>query len=379
MQNVPFVFGRIAENENFIDRDNERKRLKQNFNAQVNTIIISPRRWGKSSLVKRVAKEVTTKDKKTKVCLIDLFNVRDEAGFYAQLAQSLIRATSSKGAEWLANAKEFLSHLRPKVVFSADMREEVSFDIEWEKVRQDPDTIIDLAETIAKAKDIKLIVCIDEFQSIGDFKDSLAVQRKLRSHWQNHQHVCYCLYGSKRHMLLELFADASMPFYRFGDIMMLGKIDNKVWADFIVKRFEQTDKQITIDLAGYLANHADNHSYYVQQLAQQVWLRTVQVCTQEIVDSAMEDLKDQLSLLFTSLTDTLSAKQLEFLRAYLNGITAYSSVKSLKQYKLGTSAGVTRVKAALQAKEIIDIDGGRIEMLDPLFKYWLAKDYFGDQ
>jgi C-terminal processing protease CtpA/Prc len=175
-----------------------------------------------------------------------------------------------------------------------------------------------------------------------------------------------------------LFADASMPFYRFGDIMMLSKIDNSVWAEFIAKRFEQSDKQITIELAGYLANLADNHSYYVQQLAQQVWLRTDQVCTQEIVDSAMEDLKDQLSLLFTALTDTLSAKQLEFLRALLDGVTAFSSVETLKEYKLGTSAGVTRVKTALQAKEIIDIGAGRIAMLDPLFEYWLAKDYFGD-
>jgi AAA+ ATPase superfamily predicted ATPase len=376
METVPFVFGRIAEEDNFTDRETESKRLKQNFKARVNTIIISPRRWGKSSLVKQVAREVTKSDKHTKVCLIDLFNVRDEAGFYAQLAQSLAKSTSSKWEEWLKIAKEFLSHLQPKIVFSADMQEEISFDIEWEKVRQDPDTIIDLAETIAKAKNINLIVCIDEFQSIGDFKESLAFQRKLRSHWQNHQHVCYCLYGSKRHMLLELFADASLPFYRFGDILLLGKIENSVWGEFISRQFLQTGKQITLEQAGYLANLVDNHSYYVQQLAQQVWLRTDTVCSQETIDAAFADIKDQLSLLFAALVDTLSDKQLEFLRALLNGVTAFSSVKTLKEYKLGTSAGVVRIKAALQAKEIIDINGDKIEMLDPLFRYWLAKDYF---
>ena len=373
---TPFIFGRMAEFENFTNRHHERKQLEQNFQALINTMIISPRRWGKSSLVKRVSNDVMTKHKRLKVCHIDLYNVRSEAEFYAQLATMVIKSTSSRWEEWLKLSREFLSHLRPQISFSGDMHEDISFDVEWDKVKQSPDEIIDLAEKIAVAKDIKIVVCIDEFQSIGDFKDSLAFQRKLRSHWQKHQHVCYCLYGSKRHMLLDIFTNASMPFYRFGDIILLDKISNEQWGKFICERFLTTGKTISMKQACYLANMVDNHSYYVQQLAQQVWLRTAKVCDFEIIDTAMENVKNQLSLLFINMVDTLTARQLSFLKAVLDGVTKYSSMDILKEYSLGTSANVKRIKDALQEKEIIDISGNNIQILDPLFKYWLVHDYY---
>jgi len=84
----------------------------------------------------------------------------------------------------------------PKISFSPDNQAEISFGIEWEELKKNPDEIIDLAETIAKAKGIKIVICIDEFQSIGNFDDPIAFQRKLRAHWQHHQNVAYCLYGS---------------------------------------------------------------------------------------------------------------------------------------------------------------------------------------
>ncbi|GAB1417113.1 hypothetical protein MASR2M117_25190 [Paludibacter sp.] len=171
-----------------------------------------------------------------------------------------------------ANAKNFLSQLLPKISFSPDSQAEISFGIGWEALQRSPDDILNLAENIAKAKNTNIVVCIDEFQAIGDFADSLAFQRKLRSHWQHHHNVAYCLYGSKRHRLLDIFSNTSMPFYKFGDIMFLQKIDNAVWGKFIKKRFKDSGKNITLETAEYLASKVDNHSYYVQQLAQQAWL-----------------------------------------------------------------------------------------------------------
>ena len=191
-------------------------------------------------MVKTVATECMAEDKKLKVCIVDLFSVRSEAEFYSKFATAVVGITSSKWEERLSVAKEFLSHLRPKISFSPNEQEEVSFDIEWENIAQTPDEIIELPEKIARSKGLKLVVCVDEFQAIGEFKDSLAFQRKLRSHWQNHQCVCYCLYGSKRHMLLEMFSDASLPFYRFGDLLLLEKISNSDWGDFIAGRFKAT-------------------------------------------------------------------------------------------------------------------------------------------
>ena len=375
MDTLPFIYGKTAETHNFTDREKDCNHLLQNFFSLVNTTIISPRRWGKSSLVKKVAQQIMSDNKDIKVCLLDAFNVRDESEFYEYFAQSLIKATSTRWEEWIENSKVFLSRLLPKISFSLDNQAEISFGIELEELKKNPDEIINLAETIAKAKGIKIIVCIDEFQSIGNFEDTLAFQRKLRAHWQHHQHVAYCLYGSKRHMLLEIFSNPKMPFYKFGDIMFLEKIDNKIWGKFIQKRFKDTGKSVSRTDAQYLATLVDNHSYYVQQLAQQAWLRTQTECSVSIIENSLQSIKNQLSLLFVGMTETLTATQLYFLRAVIEGETVFGQ-KNLKKYRLGTSANVIRIKDALLSKEIIDITAKKIEIQDPIFKLWLKEEYF---
>jgi hypothetical protein len=139
----------------------------------------------------------------------------------------------------IESARKFLSHLLPTVSFSPDSKAEISFGIGWETVQKNTDEILNLPEKIAKEKNISVIVCIDEFQSIADFPESLAFQRKLRAHWQHHHNVAYYLYRSKRSMLLDIFSNASMPFYRFGDIMFLQKISNQKWGKFIKKTFRR--------------------------------------------------------------------------------------------------------------------------------------------
>ncbi|MDR1112713.1 MAG: ATPase [Bacteroidales bacterium] len=376
MRQMPFVFGKSTDYQNFTDRDKESEQLQQNFKSLINTTIISPRRWGKTSLVENVALKVMEKNDKIKVCTLDIFNVRSEAEFYEQYAEAILNATANKWEELMANAKEFLAHLSPKISFSTAGQAEISFGIRWQDIRKNPDDILNLAETIAKAKRIKIIVCIDEFQAIGEFDEPLAFQRKLRSHWQHHHHVAYCLYGSKRHMLLDIFSNVSMPFYKFGDILFLEKIGNTTWGAFIQRRFFDTGKKITVEQAEYLASQVDNHSYYVQQLAQQAWLRTKTSCAIKIIDDALQGIKNQLDLLFVSQIEALSTTQINFLKAVLQGKTLLTSNEVLKQYKLGTSANVGRIKNTLMSKEIIDINGKQVEILDPIFKLWLKEDYF---
>ena len=283
---------------------------------------------------------------------------------------------SSRWEEMVENAKMFLSHLLPKITFSPDSQAEISFGVGWDAFQKNPDEIINLPETIAKMKNISVIVCIDEFQAIGAFPESLAFQRKLRSHWQHHHHVGYCLYGSKRKMLLDIFSNGSMPFYKFGDILFLQKINNKKWGEFISKRFEDTGKKITLEQAEYLAELVDNHSYYVQQLAQQAWLRTKTGCSKTIIDESLQCIKNQLSLLFVGQIETLTGTQINFLKAALDGETAFTSQENLKKYRLGSSANLKKIKNTLISREIIDISNRKVEILDPIFKLWLKEDFF---
>jgi len=376
MKQMPFIFGKSTNFENFTDREEEALRLIQNFKSLINTTIISPRRWGKTSLVENTANKIMSENSKIKVCLLDIFNVRSEMEFYEYFAREILKATANKWEEMVVNARDFLSRLAPKITFSPDSQAEVSFGVSLEVLQENPDDILDLAENIAKSKKISIIVCIDEFQSIGDFPDSLAFQRKLRSHWQHHHNVAYCLYGSKRHMLLDIFSDAAMPFYKFGDLMFLQKIDNDIWGEFIRKRFEDTGKKISLEQAKYLAQLVDNHPYYVQQLAQQAWLRTKTSCSKAVIDNSLQGIKNQLSLLFVGQIEGMTATQINFLRAVLSGETTFSSQEVLTNYRLGTSANLNKIKAALLSKEIIDIQGKKIEVLDPMFKLWLVEDVF---
>ena len=152
---TPFIFGKIATEKNFTDREKETADLVQNFMSLINTIIISPRRWGKSSLVdKEAAKLAMAQDCNLRICHIDLFNIRSEEHFYSLLAQKVIAATSTKWEEAIESAKSFFSHLVPKISIGTDPTNEVSIDFDWEEeVKRNPDVeSSNLAEKIARRR-----------------------------------------------------------------------------------------------------------------------------------------------------------------------------------------------------------------------------------
>lgn len=373
---TPFVFGKLAINQNFTNRDEERRQLRGNFNSLINTILISPRRWGKSSLVQTAASEAMAENKELRFCFLDVFSVRTEEEFFQHLAVEVLKVSASKMETILSNAGKFLGRFLPKLSFSPDSQSGISLSLDWKEVLKQPDDILNMAENLAVEKGWKIIICIDEFQNIASFENPLAFQKKLRSQWQKHQHVAYCLYGSKRHMLMDVFTKSSMPFYKFGDLMFLEKIKRQDWIPFICKHFEATQKHIKETDAAQIADLTECHPYYVQQLAQQSWLRTTGTCSEQIVREAHQGIIAQLSLLFQSKTDELTNPQINFLKALIDVVEQFSSKETLETYKIGTSANVLRVKKALENKEIIDIRGSNISLLDPMYKSWLKDWYF---
>ncbi|MDD4632107.1 MAG: ATPase [Proteiniphilum sp.] len=376
MMNTPFVYGKLPEEIDFTNRAKEIARLKNNFNSLVNTIIISPRRWGKTSLVKQASRLAVKESKNLKIVHLDIFNIRSEYEFYLLLANEVLKAASSGWNEMVKNTRHFLKQLIPQISFSPDMQSKVSFSIGWEELQKHPDDILNLAENIALKKDLNIIICIDEFQNIALFDQPDAFQRKLRSHWQTHQKTAYCLYGSKQHMLLDVFSNYAMPFYKFGDILFLEKIAAEEWVSFIQKRFQDTGKEISSSDAERIAVLAENHSYYVQQLAQQVWFRTEKRATDQIVENAFEDIINQLSLLFVNMTEVLTTRQLSLLEAILKQEKQLTAKATLANYNLGTSANVIQLKRRLIELDVIDEIQGKLEFLDPMYKHWLATRYF---
>ena len=376
MMETPFIFGKIATEKNFTDREKETADLVRNFTSLINTIIISPRRWGKSSLVNKAAKLAMNQDSRLRICHIDLFNVRDEEHFYSLLAQKVISATSTKWEDAVASAKSLFSHLVPKISIGSDPTNEVSIDFDWETVKQNPDEVLDFAEKIAQKKGLKIVICVDEFQNISEFTDADYLQKKLRSHWQRHQSVAYCLYGSKRHMMMEVFTNSSKPFYKFGNLMFLDKIDTHCLVEFFQRRFADTNKRINDDAANLIVQLVENHPYYAQQLAQLSWLRTKDVCRVEIVREAHAALVEQLSLLFVTITETLTTQQLNYLKALIAKEKAITSTDVMHRYKISSTTSIARSKAALIKNDILDNKAGEISFQDPIYAYWLKTEYF---
>ncbi len=376
---TPFIFGRIAVDENFTDREQETEHLVNNFKSLINTVIISPRRWGKSSLVHRASDIAMQADKNIKICTIDLFNVKTEEQFYTAFAHSLIQGTSNRWEEAVENAKKFFSRLVPKISVGAGPGNEISIDFDWAEMKNNPDEILDLPERIADSKGLKIVVCIDEFQNIAEFEDPLYFQRRLRAHWQRHGKVSYCLYGSKRHMMMEVFTDASMPFYKFGDIFFLNKIDTEHFIPFITDRFASTGKSITEDACRKIIALADNHPYYVQQLSQLSWLRTSSQCDAGIVIKAHLSLVEQLSLLFSNLMETLTFQQTCYLHALIAGEKSITSCETMNRYHISSATAASRSLKTLIKKDILDSKSGEISFQDPIFEYWLRHDYYSYQ
>lgn len=369
----PFVFGVATSGDNFTDREKETQRLLLNFTHGMNTILISPRRWGKTSLVKKVAQLAQTKDRK--IVYLDIFSCRTESEFYRLFATSVLKQTSSKWDEWVENTKQFLAHINPKISIGTDPMNDFSISFEYSMQDNAGNDILQLPEKIAIAKGIQIVICIDEFQQISDFEDSKTFQKKLRTVWQLQQHVSYCLFGSKKHLMNELFEKKNLPFYKFGDAIYLTKIETKYWIEYICKRFENTGKHISPELAKEICRLVDNHSSYVQQLAWLLWIRTTDIATEEQLTHALEDLLDQNNILFQSETENLSAYQMNFLKAVIDGIhSKFSSKEIILKYNLGTSANIVRLKSALLQKELIETDGKEIILSDPVFGVWFKKE-----
>ena len=374
---TPFLFGKVTDFPNFTDRVKESERLSKNLLNGVNSIIVSPRRWGKTSLVTHVLSDIVEKRKDVRVCHIDVFNCRTEEQFYQIYANAILSAVETKLDKFVEAARRYLGRLVPSISLSDSAQQyELTFGVNFKDDKLSVGDVLNLPQRISEDLNIDFIVAIDEFQSIDFYDDSLAFQRKLRSYWQHHKRVTYCLYGSKRHMLLDIFSNPNMPFFKFGDIMFLDKISREDWQEFIVRRFADTGKVIDIELSGIIADKVKNHPYYVQQLSQQVWLRTARKCTLAIVDEAFESMVRQLSLLFTNLIDSLTSRQISFLVAVAKGEERFSSQEVLSKYKLGTSANIKILRTSLLDKDLIDIRvESKIEIQDPVFEWWLLNEY----
>ncbi len=376
MKDSPFIYGTTVSIHSFTNREDESTKLRSNLLNGINTTIISPRRWGKSSLVEKVIHDINRKEKKTKTVIIDLFSIGSEEEFLETFAREVIKSSSSKWQEWMLSGREFFKKLIPTLSLGIEPQSDFSLSFDWKELKKNSDEVLNLPEIIAKKRGIKFIICLDEFQNLSSFSNYIAFEKKLRACWQRQKSVTYCLYGSKRHMMTDIFNNPSKPFYRFGDIILLKKIEQKKWVTFITKSFIKAGKQIDEKTALLIPLMMKNHSWYVQQLSHYTWNLTHRKATLTTVGNALNELINANSPLYQKETESISTTQLNLLKAVAKGETQFTSNTVMQKHQLGTPNNVIKNKTVLINNDIIHEINNKFEFVDPAFELWFKKQYF---
>ena len=369
-----FVYGVAVSDYNFIGREQETKRLLDNFRGGINVILMSPRRLGKTSLVKHVCNKLDEEDIIT--VYLDIFGCKSEYDFYNKLAAEVLKQTASKHELWLEEAKEFIYRLTPKISFSPEPNADFAISLGITPKTHTPEEVLGMAEKIAIKKGKRIVICIDEFQQIGEMANSKQIQARLRTVWQHQKQVSYCLFGSKHHLMSAIFLHRSMPFYQFGDIISLDKIATADWLEYIVSHFADGKRTISRALAEDICKFTENYSAYVQQLSWLVFTQKEEgeTVTEEDVKQAMNDLLATNEILFMQMIEPLSEYQLNFLRAIASGVTKDFGLSEVREeYKLGSYSNINRLKTALLERDLIEKRGAETVMTDPVFAKWIQR------
>ena len=277
--------------------------------------------------------------------------------------------------ELVGSGKELFKKLTPRISIGSGPESDFNIGFDWKDIIRHSDEILNLPEVIAVRKKIQFVVCLDEFQHLASFSTYDSLEKKIRASWQKHKQVTYCLYGSKRHMMNEIFNNPSKPFYRFGDIIFLQKISTKEWIRFIVDGFKRTGKYISETNAELIPQFMKNHPWYVQQLSHYTWQNTDKAADKIEIMNALEELIVTNSPLYEKEIESLSTTQVNLLKAVVSKETQFTSTSVMNDYRLGTPHNVSKNKSTLINNDIIHKDAGYFEFLDPAFELWFSKHF----
>lgn len=377
IEQIPFVYGKVVSVKSFVNRDLDRQRLADFLLGGVNVMLLSPRRWGKSSLVEKTMSDIATNHKKVRIVQIDMFSVETQEEFFNVFAKEILKATHSRLDDILKTAKSMFSNLIPKISISTQQEFDFNLSFDKNELKKSEQDILNLPELIAQKKGVRVIICIDEFQDLALMDNYKNLEKKMRACWQKQKNVSYCLYGSKRHMMQDIFSQPSRPFYRFGNMMVLKKIASKHWVEFIKKSFESTEKSISSKYAILIPKVVKNHSWYVQQFSHFIWIKTEKKVTVQIIREAYDELVRNNLPLFQNEIESLTSTQINLLKAIAKQEKQLSSLSVLTKYNLVSSANVNKARKVLLNKDIIEKNkNGYYEFLDPVFEVWFKSIYF---
>jgi AAA+ ATPase superfamily predicted ATPase len=360
MKKNPFKFGTVVDGPYFTDREDELIRIDSFLKSENHLILISPRRVGKTSLIRKVINESARY-----YIFLDMQLILSSEDFASQLLKRVYRLYP------VQKLKSYLKSFRliPVVTINPVTGEtEISFK-PGSKEFIPLEDVLNLIEKLGTEKN-KIIVVLDEFQEI--FRIGSGLDRFLRSVLQNHKNINYVFMGSSESMIREIFERKNSPFYRFGSLMTLGKIGQDKFMQFLNERFaviSDKDKELSEDILKI----TDSHPYYTQQLAFTVWellmhsgysIDIVKIATDDIIRSHDND--------YERLWNSLNRTDMMVLTGMsLSDISPLSDEFS-RLYGTGASSTVFSTLQRLAKKGMLVKEASVYKIDDPFFKRWIV-------
>ena len=375
----PFVYGEVVTATAFADREHERERLTNDLAEGQKVFLISPRRYGKSSLIRDVMKGLAAR--RILTAEVTVAASSSYVGFLEAYARALLSAhTPASGLRrWTT---ELFKSVRPELRFDPQPAGQPRFSVTFPAVRSARDTarlaaeVFALPGKIAAARGQRMAIALDEFQTIAAF-DGATVEHALRAAVQEQRAVGYVFAGSEP-SLMERMLTPRRPFYKAGPVVRLGKIDERIFAEFIEARFAASGIRADEGLGDAIVELAENVPYDVQRLAHETW-DDVRAAGRKI--AGLEDLHQTLGRLlneqhtmFEESWQRLTLAQRAVLRAIVleNGRELLSAAVRLR-HRLPGASSVQSALAALVRQDIVMKDQGRYLVNDSLYREWMAR------
>jgi hypothetical protein len=378
----PFVYGEVVTSAAFADREQERDRLARDLAEGQKVFLISPRRYGKSSLIRDVMKGLAAR----RVLTVEVTVAASSSyvGFLEAYARALLSAdTPTSGfRRWAA---ELLTAVHPQLRLDPQPGSDTKVSISFPAVRSPRDTarladeIFALPARIADARGQRLAIALDEFQAITAFDDA-NVEHALRAAVQQQRSVGYVFAGSEP-SLMERMITSRRPFYKAGPVVRLGKIDEQVFAAFIETKFTSSGIRPEEGLGEAIVELAGNVPYDVQRLAHETWddVRAAgrKAASLDDLHLTLGRLLDEQHTMFEEAWQRLTLMQRGVLRAIVleNGRELLSAgVRD--RHRLPAASSVQSALAALVRQDIVMKDRERYVVNDSLYREWMARRTF---
>ena len=371
----PFRYGGVVSGDYFYDREDELLRIKQTLAGGNNLTLYAPRRYGKSSLVKKVLNDFSKEGFIT--VYLDLMSVYSPETFIRNYAGVIAESHGVSLEKTVKKIAKFISGIVPSISF--DSSGMPTFSISWLEGNDREQTladVINLPEKLAGTKK-RWIIAFDEFQEVTKLNGE-NFEKLLRSCIQHHQNVSYLFLGSKTHLLQDMFNNKNRAFYNAATVMGIGKINEEKSIGYLTSRFGLYNIVITRETAEYLLEVAANIPYYIQFTASEIWQTLMVENRKEInaddVDKATERILALNTDYYWELTNRQTAYRKKVLYALSCSATELFAKHTSEKYGLGANSSTQKALESFMEDGIIERINGKYVFTDPFYKTFIKRN-----